>query len=697
MLLWQEGCPQLDYYAYGAPDQPWPPLGGFCEQYQAVGRARARARGRAASSKSRAKEVSNPPNGRRSRLVSRWVTPLMGTLLVHALCAVPLPRAWVPGTPRPGRPRVPREVQRVPLRVTLREVTHVPSRPLKTRVKQTISAGRRLKKIENLMDAELARAELPKKRKRRPKFTKWAQKTPSDEYEGAYGEITELGRAGISGDDVFERAQGWLPDVLMGDGIWKEPLVSDDLAMLFDAFSPDLETELAPVVVYALQKALKKAPLPEVTIILEAMATARHSYDEAYKELGQWGSQLCLDADDDEEGLQVHLTQLPGGKVRLMAWAAEEAGAKLQLWGEPPKEAGQALPGVPWTALLSAPERRTAPAAEAMRRWVAEAFGAPKEHVEAAQGYEEVVKNLPLIEAALQGQQRTVKDLYSALACCSRCEAPCEEWFEGKSHPMQRLPWVLCCAWAAAQPRLTPSQQQVIDRARNASRNASDAAEEQIAAQFATLGFRMEMQLQGQGGRHLAMLSASALLQSLKGALAQLEWVTNFGLDAESLKAHPGESAFGIDTLARYGGRFPTMWELLAENSSLVADVSEKQWGSFGAQKRETRVMEAAETGLYRLPPFAASPSRFSPPTVQEAQQRPRYLAGNTRRLPMGVRRYGAITAVLRNDVVRKRAVVVGSDSGGWESVCNHSVTPVHKPSWFLKVIEVGGLESLNA
>ncbi|CAK9036269.1 unnamed protein product, partial [Durusdinium trenchii] len=44
-----------------------------------------------------------------------------------------------------------------------------------------------------------------------------------------------------------------------------------------------------------------------------------------------------------------------------------------------------------------------------------------------AQGYEEVVKNLPLIEAALQGQQRTVKDLYSALACCSRCEAPCEE------------------------------------------------------------------------------------------------------------------------------------------------------------------------------------------------------------------------------------------------------------------------------
>lgn len=38
MLLWHKGAgPQLDYYAYGAPDQPWPPLGGFCEQYQAQG------------------------------------------------------------------------------------------------------------------------------------------------------------------------------------------------------------------------------------------------------------------------------------------------------------------------------------------------------------------------------------------------------------------------------------------------------------------------------------------------------------------------------------------------------------------------------------------------------------------------------------------------------------------------------------
>ena len=105
-----------------------------------------------------------------------------------------------------------------------------------------------------------------------------------------------------------------------------------------------------------------------------------------------------------------------------------------------------------------------------------------------------------------------------------------------------------------------------------------------------------------------------------------MEWVTNFGLDADSLKSHPGESAywhknmqfmdvcsclwvfmdsygylidicavrttrkpvknllksfeaFSIETLDAFGGRFPTMWELKASNSSIVANVSRDQWG----------------------------------------------------------------------------------------------------------------------
>lgn len=39
--------------------------------------------------------------------------------------------------------------------------------------------------------------------------------------------------------------RGWLPDVLSGNRVWKEQLVAEDLAMLFDAFEVDLEQELA--------------------------------------------------------------------------------------------------------------------------------------------------------------------------------------------------------------------------------------------------------------------------------------------------------------------------------------------------------------------------------------------------------------------------------------------------------------------
>eukprot|EP00439_Symbiodinium_sp_Y106_P067351 s1395_g11.t1 len=73
-----------------------------------------------------------------------------------------------------------------------------------------------------------------------------------------------------------------------------------------------------------------------------------------------------------------------------------------------------------------------------------------------------------------------------------------------------------------------------------------------------------------------------------------------------------------------------------------------------------------------------------------------RYLAGNMRQLDLGVQRYGAMVAVLRSDVVRHRAVVVGTDSGGWESCCNKSVTPVHKQSWIEKLLEEGTQAEAN-
>jgi hypothetical protein len=54
------------------------------------------------------------------------------------------------------------------------------------------------------------------------------------------------------------------------------------------------------------------------------------------------------------------------------------------------------------------------------------------------------------------------------------------------------------------------------------------------------------------------------------------------------------------------------------------------------------------------------------------------------RRVDIGVARYGAYAAVVRNDVVSKRALILGTDSGGWENICNASVAPIKK--WMPKI-----------
>ncbi|CAJ1352054.1 unnamed protein product [Effrenium voratum] len=259
----------------------------------------------------------------------------------------------------------------------------VPKSYPKRKVPQTISEGRRLVKIGELIDVaeemkemkfEEARsggAEIREKGKRhRQKLRKWSQRGPQ-EAEGTYGRITESGGFIAS----------WLPNVFMDNGhlgscrIWKEPLVSDDLAILFDTFGPDLQTELMPVVVYALQKAFVTTSLPQITIILEAMAIARHSYEEAYQVMGEQGALHCQEGSDDEvvefgfalalaaqrvpkqcylrlkEGLEMHLGSLGGERVRLLSWACWEAGAKLpDLLGLPPKEVPTELAEHVWSS-----------------------------------------------------------------------------------------------------------------------------------------------------------------------------------------------------------------------------------------------------------------------------------------------------------------------------------------------------------
>lgn len=212
-------------------------------------------------------------------------------------------------------------------------------------------------------------------------------------------------------------------------------------------------------------------------------------------------------------------------------------------------------------------------------------------------------------------------------------------------------------------PPLTPEQQRFIEDARSEAVNSSLRAEGEFLELFQRPEFRWAFRLEGAG--NLAALPPSALLEMLKANLASLEYTNNFGLDARSRRLHPGREAMDFTTIDRYG-HVPQIWEMRADGLPLVANVSQKQWA----------ISDAAETGLYGFPAMAD----LAHPTAEEARQRPQYLAGNLRRSSVGLQRYGAYAAVMRNDVVRERALLLGADSGGWTNVCNKSVAPI-KPS----------------
>jgi len=205
---------------------------------------------------------------------------------------------------------------------------------------------------------------------------------------------------------------------------------------------------------------------------------------------------------------------------------------------------------------------------------------------------------------------------------------------------------------------------------RRAAVDASLMAEKEILEHFGKASFRSALRIEG--AHELLSLSPKQLLEVLKENLKSLEYVNNFGLDAESLKKNPGQGAMDVHTVESFG-HIPSNWELKHNKSKLVAHVSPKQW----------KIYDAAETGLYPLPEFTNPDS----PTTAEVRQRPKYLAGNLRRLDAGLLRYGAFSAVIRNQVVLERAVFLPADSGGWESMCNASVDPVVKASSLEKLL----------
>jgi len=222
----------------------------------------------------------------------------------------------------------------------------------------------------------------------------------------------------------------------------------------------------------------------------------------------------------------------------------------------------------------------------------------------------------------------------------------------------------LFIAGRAVAPILTPAQIQYLADINASAVIASKAAEEELLSKFRSAAFHLE--LIRNGAWQLASTPPAALLAQLRETLRTIEYTTNFGVDPAWRMAHPGEPALGIDTIEQFG-YIPNMWELRSLKSPLVNGTPDAQWS----------ILEAAERGIYELP-LTSAPLPIGPNRSQ-ASERPQYIAGNLRRIDIGVARYGAYAAVLRNDVVRERAAIIATDSGGWENACNSSVAPISR------------------
>jgi len=212
---------------------------------------------------------------------------------------------------------------------------------------------------------------------------------------------------------------------------------------------------------------------------------------------------------------------------------------------------------------------------------------------------------------------------------------------------------------------VSPKQVRYLAAAQEQAVKASQEAEAKLIEAFNSPQFRSG--LLSLKAFWLAVLPATELLAQVKKAMASMEYTTNFDVSPTYRQAHPGQPSMNLSTIDEYG-RIPTMWELRAVNSSLVAGIPEDQW----------KILEAAETGLYQLPITESSKLPAGPTQTEAALERPQYIAANIHsRADIGVPRYGVLAALLRNDVVRDRAVMLSSDSGGWENGCNASIKPI--------------------
>jgi len=202
----------------------------------------------------------------------------------------------------------------------------------------------------------------------------------------------------------------------------------------------------------------------------------------------------------------------------------------------------------------------------------------------------------------------------------------------------------------AGNPLLTDFQAQLLKDSQAPAVEASQKAEEELLKEFRSPFFR-----------------AKELLEDLRAALHSSEFLFGFGLDAASAKLHPGQPDWNIAGIDEYG-HIPTLWELKVDGKADALPLS--QW----------KLVDDEETGLYRQQPFI----KHATPTKTEAALRPGYVSGNLVRFDAGIFEYGVNAPVWRQSAMKERALVIGLDGGGWETVCN-STSNMNKAFRLLK------------
>jgi len=236
------------------------------------------------------------------------------------------------------------------------------------------------------------------------------------------------------------------------------------------------------------------------------------------------------------------------------------------------------------------------------------------------------------------------------------------------------IPSVAEDAWPLQPPGLTAYQQQLLATLAETSKAASQVAGEVLLEEFSSSTFRMAMLAHGDADAlRLATTSSAAILEELRQNLESMEYTSNFGLTAQDRAAHPGKAGPNLTTID-YWGFYPNMWQMKIMNSTLMQGVPDRQWD----------IYDGAEVGLYDMKGFAHPHERN--PTWAEAAERPSYTYKSLRRADTGCEVYGAYTLVFRNGVMRDRALIASTDTGGWENACNQSLPLGRAQDWWFKL-----------